>query len=513
MWSSWIQNRFADLSTLLCILLVTASVSLIPLTPQGQVARVEAGGVGTGVFVLGGNGSVQQSLTAASTAISATAQTLFNMKKLTIDPLAQTLARMIVQSMTQSIVRWINGGFNGSPAFISDMKQYLLQQADIAAGNYIYNDPSLSFLCSPFKIDVTVALATSYYNETQNGMNTQCTLTDVSNNISNFLNGDFGSGGWASWFQISLNPQNTPTGAYLASKVELDNRVAQAQNQLNQEANWGNGFLSYKTCVNVTANGKTTPHCTIATPGKVIVSQLDKALGAGQDTLVSANEVNQVVSALFAQLAYHAVSGVTGLLGLSSSGGSSNVAGVSGGQSYLNALAAAQPPAGASVQDPIPSAITETRTNIGYQNQIIGALDAEQHKYQSFVASMASCSSQIMPYPTAFTSWRTKAVTDRATASSSLVTLRTMEAQYASSTDPQQQITIMSNYAQRVNNGSIVTHVTNTQTKSFIDNYIFAAAPLQQGATNPYNLAGFDQAMQTKQQSCHSGNNTGGSNH
>ncbi|MEK7462056.1 MAG: hypothetical protein AAB618_00570 [Patescibacteria group bacterium] len=64
--------------------------------------------------------------------------------------------------------------------------------------------------------------------------------------------------------------------------------------------------------------------CVISTPGKVISEQLNKALGAGQDSLVAADEINEVISALLGQIANQALTGAAGLLGLSvRQGGSS----------------------------------------------------------------------------------------------------------------------------------------------------------------------------------------------
>ena len=76
--------------------------------------------------------------------------------------------------------------------------------------------------------------------------------------------------------------------------------------------------------------------CVISTPGKVISEQLNKALGAGQDQLVAADEINEVISALIGQLANQALMGTAGLLGLTPRTG--YTAGGYGSGSYVDEM-------------------------------------------------------------------------------------------------------------------------------------------------------------------------------
>ena len=90
---------------------------------------------------------------------------------------------------------------------------------------------------------------------------------------------------------------------------------------------FGDGFLSQKECDENGAN------CTINTPGKAISEALTFHLSVGTRTLIEADEINEIISALFSQLALKAISGVGGLLGMS---GKSKYS--SGGSSYLDRL-------------------------------------------------------------------------------------------------------------------------------------------------------------------------------
>ena len=136
-------------------------------------------------------------------------------------------AKALVQEMVQSIVAWINSGFQGNPSFITDPAGFLKNTADQTIGEFIFNDPSLNFLCSPFQIKVKLALGLEYrpfYKKIN------CTLSGVLSNIKNsfdsFANGNFiDNGGWDTWFNLSTNPQNTPQGSYLMAKEQLGIKI------------------------------------------------------------------------------------------------------------------------------------------------------------------------------------------------------------------------------------------------------------------------------------------------
>jgi hypothetical protein len=122
----------------------------------------------------------------------------------------------------------------------------------------------------------------------------------------------------------------------LNAEVAARARLINAQGQELTQVNWGDGFLSQKICESVGGDSG-GQQCSISKPGRIIADQLNKALGAGQDALIQADEINELISALLGQLANQALTGVAGLLGLSEGTGyTSRSSGYSG--SYLDAL-------------------------------------------------------------------------------------------------------------------------------------------------------------------------------
>lgn len=396
------SRLFKTLANTVLIFSLLLATLAAPINYQtGDVQTAEAA---YSVTVVGGTGTFQQTITAAKSSISAAAnttiaalQTNLATKELLLDGILHGLAKMMLKSMTQSIVNWINRGFQGSPAFMDDLQSYLVDRADEIAGDFIYNDPALNFLCSPFQLEIRTALNLNFQDQTRGGgaSSVQCTLSGVSDNIEGFLGGNFQDGGWPAWFEMTQNPQNTPTGAYLAAEAELAARIIDDQGQTIQELSWGDGFLSLKFCEDGGEGfGSSTDKCDITTPGNVIADQLNRALGTGQDSLVAADEINEIISALFAQLAQQAITGVNGLIGL---GGSARYSGggygTDGTQSYLDAMGAEDIVANAELNSdvtfagsPLAAAIANQQSHISLQQRVVDDVNAAQQKLDDLIA-------------------------------------------------------------------------------------------------------------------------------
>src|SRR6185437_15716860 len=130
--------------------------------------------------------------------------------------ITNVLAKAALQQITASVVNWINSGFNGQPSFITNYQQFFTNVADLAAGQFIQG-AGLSFLCSPFKLQIKIAIAQSYANRGSQS----CSLTSVIRNIDSFMSGNFSQGGWPGLISLTSIPTNNPYGAYAYGQIGL----------------------------------------------------------------------------------------------------------------------------------------------------------------------------------------------------------------------------------------------------------------------------------------------------
>jgi hypothetical protein len=160
-----------------------------------------------------------------------------------LDSLAWILVNKTIERMAASTVNWINTGFKGSPAYVTNPEAFFQDTADKVAGQFIYNNPNWKFLCGPISAKIRIALTKNYIQEE----NWQCTLTDIGKNLEDFMN-DFDNGGWENFFELTQRDQNNPIGSYLRAESELNIQIANKQRNLSADLNQGGGFLSYKKC-------------------------------------------------------------------------------------------------------------------------------------------------------------------------------------------------------------------------------------------------------------------------
>lgn len=265
---------------------------------------------------------------------TATMSILEKVKHYALDPLAWYASKKIVQNVTAQTVNWINSGFEGNPGYVRDPGGFFLGVADDVSGKF-FSDTGLGVLCSPFKAQVRLALVKNYLQENRD--NYSCTLSILKDNFENFTE-DFTQGGWEAWFELTQSSQNNPIGSYIAAQNELSQQVGYQQDKYQTQLNQGRGLLSWEACDEadkVTAANQGSwsvqdgqnyeigdcagPKKTV-TPGSVIETQLQKALGSSVDQLNLADSFNEIVGALVTQMFTRVVGGgsnKTGLFGAS----------------------------------------------------------------------------------------------------------------------------------------------------------------------------------------------------
>ncbi|MFZ2038889.1 MAG: hypothetical protein WAV11_03045 [Minisyncoccia bacterium] len=322
--------------------------------------------------------AVENTATAVSTYITAAGTWEYILKEFVLDGIAHSLAQMMIRKITQDTVNWINGGFEGSPAFLDNPGEFFANTVDEALGS-VLDKAGLGWLCDSFGIAIKINLAKRNYRY----IPPRCSLSDMVNNVSNSLNnssisinegtsggtvtvgaedgsrqtGTPGSLGkvkvmsWGGFMKNTAKPSNTPIGAMQIAAEEVRETINESVNRLNTELDRGFGFLSWKECKvegeseclemgvsSIDEEGNTIPSECIQysepkclqeetkTPGSVIQNQLNQSLPSDIKQLEVADEINEILSALMGQVLKQ-VLGATGLLGLGEKGsnGRSNI--------------------------------------------------------------------------------------------------------------------------------------------------------------------------------------------
>ena len=133
-------------------------------------------------------------------------------------------SQILIQRITSQTVNWINSGFQGNPAYVTDPNQFFLDTGDRIASEFLSTNPQVNAICSPFRAQVRLALVKNYLSDNENF---SCSLSTLKNDYNAFIQ-DFGKGGWTGWFEVTQNDQNNPYGSYLRAKDSLNLQIGTA---------------------------------------------------------------------------------------------------------------------------------------------------------------------------------------------------------------------------------------------------------------------------------------------
>lgn len=307
-------------AALLIAMMVPTGALLLPRHAEAQagglISCAAMFGLGGASAALGGvagilGGSVPVFDAGVNTNTGAVVQ-----KECGLDAIAFALAKIAIQALTTSILNWINSGFEGSPAFVTDLEQFLYDIDVEVFENFLGSD-AIAFLCTPWQFDIQLALELQFSRTTNVP---ECSLGDVVGDIDQFLAGDFSQGGWQGWTELTV--RNNPYQDFFIAQAELDAEIAAARFREVTLLDFGRGFLSFEQCTSRPANptdpnalpGDIIEDCAITTPGAVIESQLENVLGSGVRQLELADEINEVITAFLSQLVNQVIT--TGLSNL-----------------------------------------------------------------------------------------------------------------------------------------------------------------------------------------------------
>lgn len=283
-------------------------------------------------------------LLGASKLIQTAANSFLNslqMKEYVLDPIAWVAAKTLIASATNSIVSWVNSGFDGAPMFVQNLKNYM-QTIDIdITAEFIDELGVAEFVTGPFRADIQAAFARGFVHQVQSSAPAGVSIYDTSFDqklVSLTERGEFGADSWDDWFRIVNDPMTyTPYGNLLAVQREGDRRSQEAQQNETNLLSFGDGFISNKVCNDVPSTlGHTINVCEVATPGQTISESLNLHLGSGINSLIAADEISEILADLVVNLGMSAIGGAAGLLGLSPNTGYTDTS--QGGIALIDAM-------------------------------------------------------------------------------------------------------------------------------------------------------------------------------
>lgn len=314
---------------------------------------------------------VQNTITAGSAPVTAGASTAgavagtanfawSSVGKNLLDYAAYAAAQNLLNQLTQNTIKWIQGGFRGSPSYAVDTNQMFTEIADNIAGGMILSLRNIA-VCdfkANYKDDLTNAV---YMSTKQRPYVYNQKATCPFKQEWNFTAKEFYAGtsrfAWDA-FGAALEDSGNPYGIQTVTAKEMAEREEKAKADKEKKLSWSNGFAdiidpsscnypahifyyagdikpvdyasgSVSTSDTMTAEEASAKnkellsdpsfvksiqdqYCKTTTPGKIVGDQLTKTLGIDMDRIGFADNMNKIVSAFLDQITQKTIRGVFG---------------------------------------------------------------------------------------------------------------------------------------------------------------------------------------------------------
>jgi hypothetical protein len=245
-------------------------------------------------------------------------------KELIKDPIARCIARQVLDSMNEGILKITRtGGRNGGPSFVTNWRNFILE-AQYRGEDIFKGMLASSNLCNYFgqslkknfgaerKINLS-SIRTRVGDLQSFQTKIRCTLPP-NFDIENYKNNFSENGGWETFSRL-VEPQNNFFGAYLMSLEELEKqRSLEERTDIYQTQ--GHGFTSKQSCKLKGPNGRCLIYNDIETPADIIKELSAEALKTELNWVVGTDELNELVSNMFKTL-INRLSNLSGSKGLS----------------------------------------------------------------------------------------------------------------------------------------------------------------------------------------------------
>ena len=225
-------------------------------------------------------------------------------------------------ALTKQYAVAVQSGNNGNPFYsVKEGQELLTRVSDPTFLTFEQDDAFWSNVNSDLKGPIQRAMAI-YYEGERSGLQATSLKCPYQGSVSAFQSGQsFAPDTYLSDFFNASAPQcDLVTEAFFAQDV-ANGRIARALQYQQDQLNWGRGFYA-----RVDANGN------VVTPSSVIQSSFQTQLDSPVHRLENANDIGQMIGALYAGINTQIIGDQSGLAGLTQSNG--------GQPSYLDQVAA-----------------------------------------------------------------------------------------------------------------------------------------------------------------------------
>lgn len=259
------------------------------------------------------------------------------LKEYSLDTLTWNMGKQLLQQLTGNLIKFVNSGLNGEPAFVTNYSNEYERIRQAVVGQLISGN-ELNNLCTDRASFETKVLLLEDERLRNSPEQLQCSAPEEAAGADTAPK----SNELTVIFENSTRCANDDTCALLWARVIRDRQVLAAQANVGQAIDNARGMKTPQTCRTVSRpDGSAKPECHYTSPQSLLSDTLGYYLGQlPAMQLLNMDELNEVIGGLMANLTNQALTSFAGVLGLGgNSSYSQNIFGDEGNLSYADALA------------------------------------------------------------------------------------------------------------------------------------------------------------------------------
>lgn len=232
-------------------------------------------------------------------------------KECIIDPFVKAITSMLLRSLTQSIIGWIQGDDAG---FVKNLEMSLQSELNQRAGEFLNQLSGINMCGNIGQMLQSSLRGSGGYRNLRPQL--ECSVSQIVGNVSGFYQ-NFNNGGWPAFLQTALIPKNNPDGAYLIAMQARDKAIAAKEQEFLETYRAGQGTRGFQTEEKIyfrDASGREGYYTTKSTktPGQTVMYMLNKSFGTNMDWAVQADEIDEAIEAIIMALINKLLSSSTG---------------------------------------------------------------------------------------------------------------------------------------------------------------------------------------------------------
>jgi hypothetical protein len=239
-------------------------------------------------------------------------------KECVLDGVTVAMREAASGAIVRSVLDAANRGRGGSQEYTVRIPQEITERMDETLVEF-FKEYDAESVCSPFKQQVKIAIAREYMKQTRDKNSTfRCSMDLSPDEFTAFLGGDTTVGGAKGLWDLFSNTRNDPWGSYINTSLEAMRRMNVERSSLLTQLDYGNGFYPREDLFEIPLeNGKTKLERRTLTPGRVVADIMGQTVTSGYRQLENADEIDQIINALFSGITNQIITDIRGFKGLS----------------------------------------------------------------------------------------------------------------------------------------------------------------------------------------------------